>query len=102
MLAAMGCLLLNGCHKEQLVNEHIITGPTDVVVLYKQNCMQCHGNALEGRMGAASNLQTVGVRLTKANISERVKSGGVNMPTFAKRLTKKQIEKIATWLASKK
>lgn len=79
-----------------------LEGPEEVVTLYKNNCMQCHGNEMQGMMGPESNLQKIGSKLTKEEIANTIENGGKLMPAQGGRLEKEEIEKIADWLASKK
>jgi mono/diheme cytochrome c family protein len=69
-------------------------------VLFKQSCTSCHGVDLGGDIGP--NLQKVGDRLTKEEITTQITDGGSQMPPFAKRLKANEIETIAAWLAAKK
>lgn len=78
-----------------------LVGPEEIISLYKNKCMQCHGNELQGVMGPKSNLQKIGSRLAKEKIARKIQNGGELMPAQAGRLTKMEIEKIAAWLASK-
>lgn len=79
-----------------------LEGPEEVVTLYKNNCMQCHGNEMQGMMGPESNLQKIGSKLTKDEIANAIENGGKLMPAQGGRLEKEDIDKIADWLASKK
>lgn len=79
-----------------------LEGPEEVVTLYKNNCMQCHGNEMQGMMGPESNLQKIGSKLTKEEIANTIENGGKLMPAQGGRLEKEEIDKIADWLANKK
>ncbi|MCY7485089.1 MULTISPECIES: c-type cytochrome [Paenibacillus] len=79
-----------------------LEGPEEVVTLYKNNCMQCHGTEMQGMMGPESNLQKIGSKLTKDEIANTIENGGKLMPAQGGRLEKEEIDKIADWLASKK
>jgi cytochrome c551 len=70
--------------------------------LYKQNCLSCHGNALEGRVGPKTNLQKVGGHLAKDQIAKQISGGGNGMPGFGSKLKPEEVEALADWLASKK
>lgn len=79
-----------------------LNGPEGIISLYKNHCMQCHGNEMQGMMGPQSNLQKVGSRLKKDQIRNTIQNGGKLMPAQGGRLNKEDIDKIADWLASKK
>lgn len=70
--------------------------------LYKQNCVSCHGEDLAGKVGARSNLQKVGSKMTKDQIAKQIKNGGSGMPAMGGRLKDDQIETLAVWLSEKK
>ncbi|MDF2960403.1 MAG: cytochrome c class [Paenibacillus sp.] len=76
--------------------------PEQVQSLYKQNCLSCHGNSLEGRVGPKTNLQKVGGHLTKEQIAKQITSGGNGMPGFGNKLKPEETEALASWLAEKK
>ncbi|MGO4270307.1 cytochrome c, partial [Paenibacillus sp. TAF58] len=58
--------------------ESISAAPTtaalDAAVIFKQNCIACHGAELEGRM-IGPNLQKVGARLSKEKIINQITNG---------------------------
>lgn len=95
-------LLLAGCGGGGSASSKALEGPEDAVAVYKQRCMQCHGDQMQGLMGAQSNLQKVGERLSKEDIVNTVKNGGERMPALGKSLDEADIEKVAEWLAGKK
>ncbi|WP_304518289.1 cytochrome c [Cohnella sp. REN36] len=68
--------------------------------LYKQNCLSCHAADLSGKVGP--NLKTIGSRLSKEEIAEKITKGTGGMPSFQKRLSAEDIDAIASWLADKK
>lgn len=68
----------------------------------KNNCLSCHGAGLGGRVGAETNLETVGSRLTKEQIAQQIAKGSKNMPAYEKILKPEEIDTIAEWLASLK
>jgi cytochrome c551 len=74
----------------------------DVQSLYKANCVGCHGDNLEGRMGGNTNLTQVGARRTKEEITNRITNGGNGMPAFKGRLKDADITALADWLGTKK
>ncbi|KQX52039.1 c-type cytochrome [Paenibacillus sp. Root444D2] len=69
-------------------------------VLYKDNCMSCHGAGLAGDFGP--NLTKVGSRKTKDEIVAQILGGKGDMPPFKSALKSEEIEVLATWLADKK
>src|SRR5690348_924420 len=72
------------------------------VTLFKANCVSCHGDNLEGRVGPNTNLTKVGARKTKDQIVAQIKNGGGGMIPFQGRLKDDEINAIAEWLATKK
>jgi mono/diheme cytochrome c family protein len=68
--------------------------------LFKDNCMVCHGENLEG--GGGPNLQKVGGKRTKDEIMSKINKGGRVMPAFESELEKADVETLAAWLAAKK
>ncbi|TYP71877.1 c-type cytochrome [Paenibacillus methanolicus] len=79
-----------------------LTGPAETLTLYRNNCVNCHGAELQGRMGAVTNLAEVGSRMSEAEIEAQIKSGSGAMPAFAERLTEEEIKALASWLAGHK
>ncbi|WP_050616451.1 cytochrome c551 [Bacillus testis] len=67
--------------------------------IYKQNCINCHGDNLQGVSGP--NLQEVGAKQSKDDIEKIILEGkGGGMP---KGLVKgKDAETVAQWLSEKK
>jgi cytochrome c551 len=70
--------------------------------LYKANCLSCHGNTLEGRVGPSTNLQKVGSRLSKEQIIKQITNGGNGMPGLGSKLKPEETDALADWLAGKK
>ncbi|TFE27462.1 c-type cytochrome [Cohnella luojiensis] len=68
--------------------------------IYKQNCLSCHGDQLQGSIGP--QLSNVGGKLSKEEIYKRIQKGGGGMPPFDGRLTEDEIINITNWLADKK
>jgi mono/diheme cytochrome c family protein len=68
--------------------------------LFKQSCTSCHGVDLGGDFGP--NLQKVGGKLTKEQITTQITDGGTEMPPFSKSLKKEEIAALAAWLSAKK
>lgn len=79
-----------------------LDGSADTIRLYKANCISCHGNDLQGKMGPSTNLQQVGSQLSKEQITNQIHNGGDVMPAFADRLDSGQIKLLADWLSGKK
>ncbi|RJX40366.1 cytochrome c [Paenibacillus pinisoli] len=75
--------------------------PSDIAAVYKARCLNCHGNDLQGRVGANTNLQQVGSRMSYEEITAQIKQGEGLMPGFADTLSEKEIDGLADWLASK-
>ncbi|MDR6555529.1 cytochrome c [Paenibacillus qinlingensis] len=69
-------------------------------LLYKDNCLACHGAGLTGDYGP--NLTKVGSRRTKDQIAAQIMNGKVEMPPFKDKLKAEDIEALANWLAAKK
>ncbi|MBW5446386.1 c-type cytochrome [Cohnella sp. CFH 77786] len=69
-------------------------------VVYRENCLSCHGTDLQGKIGPA--LDRVGAEMTKEQIYRQIVVGGGGMPTFEKRLTKEQLINLTNWLAAMK
>ncbi|SFE05906.1 cytochrome c551 [Paenibacillus catalpae] len=104
--AATVAVLLAGCGNSGSNGSSISTrhmdAPEKTGAVYKANCVSCHGSDLQGRMGAQTNLQQVGARMTEQEMAEQIKHGGGSMPPFEERLTDEQIAGLAAWLAGKK
>ncbi|WP_259391476.1 cytochrome c [Paenibacillus sp. 1011MAR3C5] len=75
--------------------------PSDIAAVYKSRCLNCHGNDLQGRVGANTNLQQVGSRMSFEEIAAQIEQGEGLMPGFADTLSQKEIDGLAEWLASK-
>ncbi|UHA74913.1 c-type cytochrome [Paenibacillus sp. 481] len=97
-------LVLAGCGGGSSSNKASATieGPEETVAMYKQRCIQCHGDEMQGRMGDVTNLQKVGARLSKDEIANIIKNGGSRMPAMGKSIEEADINKLAEWLATKK
>ncbi|GAA4866635.1 hypothetical protein GCM10023310_52890 [Paenibacillus vulneris] len=91
-----------GGNKAASQGDALTSAPEQVQALYKQSCISCHGNNLEGKVGPATNLQKIGGKLTKEQISKQIISGGNGMPGFGTKLKPEETEALAEWLASKK
>jgi len=69
-------------------------------LLYRQNCVACHGAELQG--GVGPNLQRVGGRLSRDAIARQIAQGGDGMLAFGGRLSEADIRALADWLAAHK
>lgn len=72
------------------------------VTLYKDNCLVCHGAQLEGKMGSKTDMKTVGSKLTKEEIHNKIVKGGNGMIGYKGRLSDEEINTLTDWLATKK
>lgn len=77
------------------------TSSASAEAIYKQNCASCHGANLEGRLGGNSNLQKVGAKLSKEQISNKIMNGGGGMIAYKNRLKDNEVAALADWLAAK-
>lgn len=68
--------------------------------IYRQNCLSCHGDQLQGQVGP--NLQQVGSRLTEEEIAQIVREGKGGMPAYGNRFDDEEINALAAWLAEQK
>lgn len=68
--------------------------------IYKSNCLACHGDQMEGKVGPALN--HIGADMTKEQIYKVITNGRGGMPSFESRLTEDEIIAVTTWLASLK
>ncbi|MCG7408536.1 cytochrome c [Paenibacillus sp. ACRRX] len=102
VFALTGCGASSGANNSTPADSAALEGPEDVVAIYKQRCMQCHGTDLKGRMGAETNISKIGSKLTKDDIVLTVKNGGKRMPALGGSIEDADIEKIAVWLSDKK
>lgn len=92
--ALVGCGAGAGGGETQTASE------SDPMPVYKRNCMSCHGGGLQGSSGP--NLQQIGSSLTKEQLAETIRDGRGRMPSFGKRLSAEEIDKLAAWLSEKK
>ena len=70
--------------------------------LYKQHCISCHGDKLEGRVGQNTDLRKVGAKLSREEIVKQIAEGGDLMVPFKNTLSPEEIESLAGWLSAKK
>ena len=76
------------------------TTTIDAQAVFKQNCISCHGDQLQG--GVGPNLQKVGAAMTADQIAAKIGSGGGGMPPFKGQLKDDEIAALSNWLAAKK
>lgn len=69
----------------------------DAESVYQANCVTCHGADLTGQ-----NLNTVGSRLSRDEIEDKIRKGGGGMIAFEKRLNDAEIDALTDWLVEKK
>ncbi|NOV02867.1 c-type cytochrome [Paenibacillus sp. LMG 31457] len=65
-------------------------------------CISCHGVDLSGKVGAKTNLQKVGSKMSKEQIANQIKNGGGGMPVYSNKLSEEEIGLLSDWLSSKK
>ncbi|TMV45125.1 cytochrome c [Paenibacillus mesophilus] len=70
--------------------------------LYKKQCLSCHGDQLQGRIGPSTNLTKVGGKLSRDQLVTQIAKGGNGMPGFKGTLNDTEIGTLADWLAEKK
>lgn len=76
------------------------TTKVDAQVVFKANCVSCHGANLEGMVGP--NLQKVGGKHSKEQLATIVSNGKGAMPGFKGKLSEDEVSSLSTWLADKK
>ncbi|GLY09290.1 cytochrome c551 [Bacillus badius] len=74
------------------------TASADGEQVYKQSCMSCHGEKLEGQVGPA--LDKIGSKYSKDEILNIVENGKGQMPPNV--VKGDDAEAVAEWLATKK
>lgn len=78
------------------------SGTVDATALFKANCVTCHGDNLEGKLGPNTNISKIGATKTKDQIVAQITNGGNGMPGFKGKLKDNEISALADWLAAKK
>lgn len=98
MMAAMltAAALSAGCGAKSA------SGGSGAEALYKKQCLSCHGDKLQGRVGPNTNLTKVGDKLSREQIAAQIANGSDNMPGFKNSLSETDIGTLADWLATKK
>ena len=76
------------------------TTKADAQTVFKANCVSCHGANLEGMVGP--NLQKVGGKYSKDQLSTIIANGKGAMPAFKGKLSDDEVNALSTWLADKK
>lgn len=105
LIAAILLLSVTACggkDSSPTINKDALDGPSEVMTVYKSNCISCHGTGLQGRVGPNTNLQQVGARMSASDIAAQIEHGKGSMPAFQDRLTDEEIAGLSEWLASKK
>ncbi|WP_240644497.1 c-type cytochrome [Paenibacillus paeoniae] len=98
MAALVACGGKAGGKKESV---HLKDAPSKVAAVYQSRCLNCHGNDLQGRVGANTNLQQVGSRMSFEEIAAQIEQGKGLMPGFADSLSQNEIDGLSEWLATK-
>lgn len=95
LIALAGIMLLAGCGGNNAANSGNggNATPADPEKIYKANCVTCHGADLRGQ-----NLDTVGSRMSREEIEEKIRKGGGGMIPFEKRLNDAEIDVLSDWL----
>lgn len=93
--------------KEEAAKEaapiEIADKPVDIQAaeaVYKQSCISCHGDQLQG--GAGPALDKVGGTDSKDNIYKQIMKGGGGMPKFSDKLKEDEVVNLTNWLATMK
>ncbi|MFD2115407.1 c-type cytochrome [Paenibacillus yanchengensis] len=94
--------------KQKVTGRALLSAPKDVVSVYRNNCISCHGTDLQGRIGPGTNLQKIGARLSKEEISDTIANGvidangGYSMKPHKDKLTAEEMDRLSEWLSKKK
>lgn len=86
---------------EDGANNGAEAGGEEAETIYRQHCLACHGDNMEGR-GGNTNISKVGSRLSKEEIVSTITNGGNGMPGFGGQLSDQEITTLADWLSEKK
>jgi len=70
------------------------------LVVFKANCVACHGVNLEG--GVGPNLTKIGGTMTQVQIETQINNGGGVMPGFKTTIKPADVANLAKWLETKK
>jgi len=95
-LAVLG-FSLAGCGSNSTEGTKAADGPLEAQVIYKQNCLSCHGGDLEGRVGPS--LLAIGEKYEPDQLRDIIMNGQGGMPAFKKRLNEEEVAVLAEWLA---
>jgi cytochrome c551 len=93
-------IVLLGCNEAG--NQSSSTNPetAEVPMVYKQNCMSCHGGNLQGVVGPS--LQKIGSELSLEELENIIRNGKGSMPGFANKLDQANIDELVLWLSEQK
>ncbi|WP_100332330.1 cytochrome c551 [Bacillus xiapuensis] len=84
--------------KEDNNNAGKETAAADGEAVYKQSCVSCHGENLEGSVGPA--LDKIGSKMSEQEIRDVIKKGQGSMPPNV--VEGAEADAVAKWLAEKK
>lgn len=100
-LIAFGVVIAACGSNQENTAESFVTSEEDeqAYAIFQQNCVSCHASDLSGNMGAASNLQQVGSRLSQEEIANVITNGKGQMPAQSSRVTPEEIQALSVWLA---
>jgi mono/diheme cytochrome c family protein len=99
LIALVGSIFFPPSSGEEAQGGGAPTATIDGAEVYKQNCMSCHGQNLEGV--AAPALTTVGTKYNAEEIAKIIKDGKGGMPAGIVK-KKPEIDAVAQWLSEKK
>ncbi|GAA3409926.1 c-type cytochrome [Paenibacillus hodogayensis] len=100
ILLSLTAFALTGCGADSGKSPQAAGG--DAETIYKKQCLSCHGDQLQGRIGPSTNLTKVGGKLDREQIVAQISKGGNGMPGFKGKLNETEIGTLADWLAAKK
>lgn len=93
---------LAGCGAKDGADKAANASSSGAEALYKKQCLSCHGDQLQGRVGPSTNLTKVGGKLSREQLVAQIANGGSGMPGFKNTLNETEIGTLADWLAAKK